>query len=366
MFRLGGFFPYTWWTDCAPCADGKTKFTRLHLKKSTAWRIWSFVWAIIVIVLMIIDSYFAITYPRGNDLGFNTMVIAHMIYDVITAAATILMHVTMWWQYEQAAYFIRFSEATQVNISITSTTTNLLILCVMLSVPLNIVLYIINFSETTPVLSIITYEIKILWSTSLMLIVGATYHNTMTFISTHLKNLFQPLEVLYEEYTSSLVPIQDEEHIEELRFRGRSRRVSTTADLGKTFSIDDEQPIQQNTDQAMGVLPRCKALDLLDIKKKVLILFKVNKLVNTYSEFPLAVAMSNLVVWALTTMFYITLWRSLQSWTLQVISISNIFSTFIPIVYILNSSNCLQTRVSHMSVKKYLFPIIRILATTNE
>lgn len=336
FIRILGFFPYKWWIELIEDKETGNHIPTLKLQKSYGWRIWSYFALIFVITTMILDIYYAVADPRGRILGFKTMVIAHMVFDIVCAITTILLQITLWWKSDMIADFLKFSESTNINVQWTSLLTSVYFVAYMIvNITSGTLMLPVLIPETT-VISTIVLSIKNLWVNILMFFIGAQYYESMLFLSNQFKDIFEPLEKKCHNILNG------------------PRSESSSPE--KSATAPDNPPITNkistlSLSQSVDNTPECISLDT-DIgcmQLRVIHLFRMKKLSKAYSDYPLALTMTNLVVYLVMSAFYISLWNSLP-WRLQVISLACFLTSVCTISFTLNSTHFYEEAVRYILV----------------
>ncbi|KAA0188000.1 Gustatory receptor 9 [Hyalella azteca] len=343
LLRLFGFFPFTWKPEIVNKINERKWKVKTNVEKSTAWEVWSFFIMVFTVTAMGVDIHYAMVNPRGAVLGFNTLVVAHMIYDIVTAVSTALLQIILWKQRMQVAHFIKFSDVMDVKIRFTNSSTILMALLVVIGLPLNCYLMITALRVDTNVVSLATMSIKIVWSSSLMLFIGIIYHNSMQFIGLQLEALFEPIKESYEtsdglqSYTS-VVAGRRNKITKWPVITKKSNDVKTVSALVNQVTVADaeeEGPIIWD------------GTETENLRESILQLFHLNNMINIYSDSPMTVTMTNLIIWLLTSVFYVTLWKTLDI-SLRLLAILNLILTLAPLGYILNSTDCLRQQLKNL------------------
>ncbi|KAF2367381.1 7TM chemoreceptor [Trinorchestia longiramus] len=341
LLRLFGFFPFTWKPETTTSEGSSVCITKLHIRESKAWSVWSLCITVFTAVAMVIDAYYAVAFPRGKVLGFQTMLVAQMIFDVVTAFCTTLLQVILWSQRGQVACFLKFTEVLQLKITFGNKLTVIIFLIALVGLPANAVLMIMALKVESHSLALCTMTIKTFWSSLLMMFIAIIYHNMMQFIGLNLEALFLPIKKAYEDAA------QLDEHTKLTEKRqsigDAPKKITITSIYTNKITNFVHQPMITSSD----VCKPCtvwQGTAIEDLSENVLNLFHLNKMINAYAGSPLTITMTNLVIWLLTSLFYATLWNTLTP-DLRALSLINLIGSLAPVLYLLNSTECVKAKL---------------------
>lgn len=340
---------------------------RITLKPSGFWKIWSFIVMSSVIMMMAIDCYFSITNPRGKNIGYDTMIITHMIYDIITAFTTSHLQYLFWKTSDQLAEIIHLTES--VRGSIQSDKVTFIVLLILLPVTiLNCSLYGYFYMNLISTIEITCLIFKTFWVSVLMMVLGVIYHRGLFSGTAYLSKIMQPIDELFKAQTSWKDRFKINHDRNQISSCSGSNQKSDTHTPGELYvnvvSTVTENEFEFNDcsakDSNMNIDFKC-------IKMGILRSYCILMDLNGYSGFKLATAMFCLLVWMLTSSFYMVLWHLLATGQ-KVISFCHATTAIAPLIYLLNSTHCVKRTVSFFTL--FLMPyayytIFHVIAENN-
>ncbi|KAA0187999.1 Gustatory receptor 8 [Hyalella azteca] len=344
--RIFGILPY----KLVGLRSGRvcsSKPTKMKLKKYRTWQIWSVFLMIAMCVLMGIDIYYATAEPRGALVGFQTMVITHYVYDLGSAVTVAALQVIFWWQGDQLARILNRTNRLGDRIRWSNSVTVFVMAIIVAPSVTNSLVLIMFLEDYVSTLALVALGIKVTSVAFSFLIIGIIYHYGMQVIASHLAIILQPIidaikpEVRGQKSDHNLFTLTN-----------YGWEVNDTLDQRTEFQ--DQIMIAENTTNSnvaitQTVRSKCtwKEYDIKYWKDSILNAYCIHADLKRYCELPLAIVMFCLLIWLLTSAFYITSWGVLRM-EQRILSTCYMIVGTAPVFYLLNSSYCLQSKLSEL------------------
>ncbi|KAA0187494.1 Gustatory receptor 3 [Hyalella azteca] len=353
--RFFGFFPYSFTTK--PCnASAKKSVGNILGEKSLFWSIWSVFFTLLSLFMMGADIYFAISQPRGQEIGFETVVVIHKIYDVVTAVSVMLLHLILWWRCDVVCpIFIQASDLNDLNFS--PMLSKLIVVSVVVITPLKCAMYYMHLRRYYSFTALIPLFFKVVTSIYIFVYIGILYSDILALMARKLNKIFEPIFQVYESQRSNrdaCIGLTDQSLAHVVQLKTSHHNVedieqkctnSFNKDLspGKCTHFFNSSRISYSARLPTLVLPQ-EQVQYDEIEENVLIVFEFQRKINDYTELPMVIIMFCLVTWLITSGFYALLWPILSHGQKYFIAL-NFVATIIPVMYFTNSTDYLSSKV---------------------
>lgn len=351
--RFFGFFPYSWYFHRTDCKEGPIT------EKSSLWSVWSLLFTVFSIVIMVIDIYYSLTHPRGAEIGLLTVVVIHQIYDIVTAVSTALIQIIVLWRADLVTPIILGNY--QMNPKGKTPVISLIIVYSVLVIsPLKCYMYFKHLERHYDLVSLIPLFFKVVASIFVFLYIGIQYHDNLVLMAQRLRQIFSPFSDIYQLKKKELSKCSkvkmnqtDEAHqpttgkrtilVEQI-----SRILIDSKQIPDTETSHNPQLEKVDLDRPSRI-PSDIKIDYDDIEEEILSVFEFHRVMNDYIALPMVICMFCLVTWLITAGFYSSLWPILSTEQKYFIAL-NIVATIVPILYFTNSTHYLTNEVSYCDI----------------
>ena len=367
FFRFFGLFPYTWCDVYDVGVGPKSRPGCISLKKSIIWKGWSFILTILIVSVAILDLYNAIKSPRGQVNNSQTLLVAHLIYDIITALGVVILQVSCWWHSEHLAEVVCLASeiCREIRLEVVPFWKNYttIMLCLFSSTSLGITLYcyIFGWYSHFYITSLISLCLRHLIFDSLMTCIAVIYHHNIEVAAHMLRTTVRPLIEQTKEDT-----IGDEDN-----------RGGSTVNPWSKYREDDCTKVQEEASDAHAVkiipltidnqtishksvltikeihdqnLEKCAkkglVIDFEKMESDIIKIFKYQRGFNEFISVPVAATMAVLITAVLVSCFYSSLWAYIDEIG-HMLTFSHIMISVVPAIYISNIPSCYSKQASN-------------------
>ncbi|KAA0195816.1 Gustatory receptor 20, partial [Hyalella azteca] len=334
------------------CKESSQDECEIKLQQSRGWQAWSAVWTLMMVTVMAVDAYYAATDPRGKLVGCMTMVIAHMNCDITTSVTVILLQTIFWRQSDQLAQIWNHVNLLGKRVAWNNGVTLVMVTIIICSSVANVIIYIICLKDYTPSLSLVAVCTKVMIIAFWFAILGIIHHHGMHITGSYLTNILQPItDTFNQEMENRKLKINGitSKDAEKNLCTVSSERSSDIPNMSSMAS----QNIPRKLPSLLPISPKdgWLAMDPEHLKDGVLDAYSLLDDIKTYCERPLAVAMYCLIIWLLTSAFYLTLWP-VMGFQQRILGSCHMIIAVVSLLYLLNSTHGLRKQLTNM---KWMF-----------
>ncbi|XP_047739991.1 uncharacterized protein LOC125179009, partial [Hyalella azteca] len=329
------------------CNGTKNVECTVKLQKNKYWESWSAFWTLTILAVMVVDTYYAATDPRGKLVGCKTMVFAHMNCDITTGVTVALLQMIFWRQSDQLAQIWNHVNSLGQKVSLNYAFTAVLAFIIIFPAAANAIVYILFLRNYTPAISLVAACSKAMLIAFFYLILAIIYHHGMQITGSYLMTVLQPITETFKkemENRSHRINWHSPNDVE-----NNQTKISNIQPLDYQNTRSTKSEIGKNRRLLLPILVKnaWHETELQLMKDEILDAYCLLADIKTYCERPLAVVMYCLIIWLLTSAFYLTLWPVMKIQQ-RIVGSSHLVVAVVPLFYLLNSNHCLRKQLYHM------------------
>lgn len=341
--RLFGFLPYTW-----KLIDSKDE-RYMKFTKSLPWLVWSTFMVTVILALMILDLYWAVTEPRGRIMGYQSLLISQMVFDVITAITVIILDIYFWLKGDLLAYLLynltQNMQGKQIQVEsryfkifrIVDIFTQISSLPLIFGINVY-VQYETNLNDA----SVLASSIRILCLIASVNFIRLMHATTLDFVKNELRATFQSFKTVSDKNDQGY---PEDGVLNKLRLEIPPEKSGEQITVRMITSFSNSRV----SDMAYESHSQTAEVDLVqiqyaEVQDKVLSLFRHLRANSKYLDLPVALAMFCLIICLLVSLFYVTLWTKLEPLA-RFYSSCLLLAALLPTVAMLNSKHSFNEEV---------------------